>query len=123
MRKRHVTFPQDIVDLIEEAFQEDPELPFRFPSLVKPLERKYKRELSRELEQARAQASEQARAQNEIKVRQETLLRQMRHRFRDVPPGVVSRVESTAEGPMLDTWFERILDAHSLQEMGFDESG
>ena len=95
MGQTRLTFPQDIVDLIEDAFRKDPELPFRFPSL---------------------------RAPYEVKVRQEDLLRLLRHRFPDLPPRVVRQVESTTDLSTLDGWLEKILDTHSLQEMGFKES-
>jgi hypothetical protein len=46
----------------------------------------------------------------------------LRHRFGDLSPAVVRRIETLADVSTLDSWLVRILDAHSLEEMGFEES-
>ena len=118
MGQMRLTFPQDIVDLIEDAFRKDPELPMRFPSIRNAWERMHEESVQQRVqEQVR-----HTRGQDETKIRQEALLRQMRHRFPDLPPAVVQRVETTTEVPTLDAWLMKILDARSLEEMGFEKN-
>ena len=87
---------------MEEAFQRDPELPFRFLSLRNA----FRREL------------QQAVEQEGVRTRQEALLRLL---FGDLSPAVVRRIETMADVSTLDTWLVRILDAHRLEEMGLEE--
>jgi hypothetical protein len=52
------------------------------------------------------------------KGKRETLLRQLQHKFGDLPKRVTARIEATKSEAKLDALLDRILDANSLEEMG-----
>ncbi len=56
----------------------------------------------------------------EIKSRQTVLLRQLRNRFKTVPPAVQARIAETEDVPTLDAWLDRVLDAKKLADVGID---
>jgi len=52
-----------------------------------------------------------------VRTRQQTLVRLLQKRFDDVPPGVVSAVESTSDADQLDDWLDRLVTADTLDEL------
>ena len=52
-----------------------------------------------------------------IETRQQTLIRQLRRRFGDVPVSVVSAVESTTDVNQLDDWLDRLVTDDTLDEL------
>jgi hypothetical protein len=58
------------------------------------------------------------RQQGLVEGKRDSLLKQMRRRFGELPEGVVARIESISNADELDDLSFRILDARSLEEMG-----
>jgi hypothetical protein len=52
-----------------------------------------------------------------LRTRQQTLVRQLRKRFGNVPRGVVRAVESTADVAKLDDWLDRFATADTLDDL------
>ncbi len=52
-----------------------------------------------------------------VQTRQQTLVRQLRKRFRKVPASVVNTVESTTDVDQLDEWLDRFATADTLDEL------
>ncbi len=61
----------------------------------------------------------EGRTEAAIETRQQTLLRQLRRRFDDVPPEVTQAINATTATEQLDDWLDQVLTANSLEEMGF----
>jgi predicted transposase YdaD len=59
----------------------------------------------------------EGRAEEAARSRQQTLLRQLRVRFRKVPKGVERVILRTTEVAQLDSWLERIVACQSLSDM------
>ena len=74
---------------------------------------------AREAEQKAREAEQKGVARGEAKGRAETLLRLLRRRFHSVPPEMEVRVWE-ADGPQLDVWLDRILDAKALTDVFTD---
>lgn len=56
----------------------------------------------------------EARAEGQVVAKAETLLRQLRHRFGEVPTAAAARVRA-ADGDRLDAWLDRVIDAPTLE--------
>ena len=54
----------------------------------------------------------------ELKRARTILLRQMRKRFKKVPPKVEARITATSNMQDLEGWLDRIVDAKTLADMG-----
>ena len=52
-----------------------------------------------------------------IQVRQQTLVRQLRRRFEEVPAEIVRAVQATRDIDRLDQWLDRLVVASSLDEV------
>ena len=52
-----------------------------------------------------------------LRSEQQTLIRQLRRKFKEVPAAVVRRVERTNDRKQLESWLDQILSANSLAEM------
>ncbi|HUG93145.1 MAG TPA: Rpn family recombination-promoting nuclease/putative transposase [Planctomycetaceae bacterium] len=61
---------------------------------------------------------EEGRREEMARVRQQTLLRQLRRRFKDLPVDIVQAVESTQDIERLDTWLDRFATATCLEDVG-----
>ena len=59
----------------------------------------------------------EGRTEAAIETRQQTLVRQLRRRFGDVPASAVSAVEATTDVEQLDTWLDRLVTASTLDEL------
>ena len=59
----------------------------------------------------------EGRTEAAVETRQQTLIRQLRKRFGDVPRGVVRAVESTTDVARLDDWLDRLVIANTLDEL------
>jgi hypothetical protein len=68
------------------------------------------------------QGEETGREQGALRARQQTLLRQLRRRFGELPPPAVEVVEATHDVERLDEWLERILTAAAFDDMGIETS-
>jgi putative YhgA-like transposase len=70
-------------------------------------------------EALRDEGRAEGRAEEAVQLRQQTLLRQLRVRFRKVPKAVEGVVLATTDTAQLDGWLDRIVTATSLSDMGF----
>jgi hypothetical protein len=70
------------------------------------------------LERGRKEGQRKGERKAGLETRQQTLVRQLGRRFGDIPPEVVSAVESTADVDQLDTWLDRLVTASTLEELG-----
>jgi hypothetical protein len=52
-----------------------------------------------------------------LQTRRDILLRQLRMRFRNVPPKIAAAIAATDDIAQLDSWLNRILTARTLEEM------
>jgi len=59
----------------------------------------------------------EGRTEAAVGTRQQTLLRQLRRRFGDVPAGVVNTVQATSDVDQLDDWLDRLVTADTLDEL------
>jgi hypothetical protein len=60
---------------------------------------------------------EEGAAREAVRGRQQTLLRQLRLRFKRVPEGTVKRVENTTEVAQLDAWLDAFANARKLADV------
>jgi hypothetical protein len=69
------------------------------------------------MERGEQKGRTEGRIEASVKTRQQTLVRQLRKRFGDVPRGVVRAVESTSNVARLDDWLDRLVVANTLDEL------
>jgi hypothetical protein len=62
-------------------------------------------------------AFEEGIEQGEIRALRHILVRQLRKRFGQVPPGIVKRIKSTTDTPQLHRWLRRIVTVSTLKQM------
>jgi hypothetical protein len=55
-----------------------------------------------------------------LRSKRETLLRQLRLRFKRIPKGVETRIQSTRDSGQLDRWLDAVVTAESLADIPFD---
>lgn len=84
---------------IDEFFRKVPEAMQKVPSF----------------QEALAESQQQGALHNQ----QRTLLRLLRHKFGEVPEGIVKQIAAADNLEQLDQWLDRVLDAGSLAEMKF----
>jgi len=70
------------------------------------------------MERGERKGRTEGRTEAAIKTRQETLVRQLRKRFGDVPRGVVRAVQATTDVAQLDDWLDRFATADTLDDLG-----
>jgi hypothetical protein len=74
--------------------------------------------MAKTIAEALAQKGERrGRREGELRARRETLLRQLRHKFADLPFEIVETIETTQNVARLDEWLDRVLAADSLADM------
>ena len=61
---------------------------------------------------------DQGREEGEIKGKQQVLLRQLRKRFKKIPPDVKARIAATTDVHDLDAWLDKVVDADTLADVG-----
>jgi predicted transposase YdaD len=66
----------------------------------------------------RQEGREEGRREEAIRTRQQTLLRQLRARFPDVPQATTDVVNATRDVAQLDAWLDRVVSARNLDEVG-----
>ena len=64
-------------------------------------------------------AAEDARQMGERQAEQQTLIRLLQRKFGPLPESVISEIQGTMNTERLSAWLDQVLDATSLQEMGF----
>lgn len=69
------------------------------------------------MERGEQKGRAEGRTEAAVETRQQTLVRQLRKRFGDVPRGVVRAVESTIDVARLDDWLDRLVTADTLDEL------
>jgi len=69
------------------------------------------------LEQGKAQGIEQGIEQGEIRAKQEALLKLIRFQFESVPESVINQITLIQSLSRLDSLFERVLTAQTLDEI------
>ena len=74
------------------------------------------------LEEGREKGLEEGLERGELQARQQTLLRQARHKFGAIEPMWEQRIRDTTDVTLLDGWIEKILDVTSLQELAADRA-
>jgi hypothetical protein len=67
-------------------------------------------------EEGRIEGKEEGLEAGERRALASTLTRQVRLRFRDIPPEAVARIEAATK-PELERWLERILTAETLDDL------
>ena len=60
---------------------------------------------------------EEGKQEERIRSRQQTLLRQLRGKFGDVPKKTVQAIKATTEVKQLNTWLDRVVAVKTLEEM------
>jgi hypothetical protein len=63
------------------------------------------------------QGRERGRREEAVRTRQQTLLRQLRHKFGRIPARQVRRVESTEDVAQLDAWLDAFATAEALDDV------
>ena len=76
----------------------------------------------RGIEKGIVRGIEQGIEQGVVRGKRETLLRQLRLKFSDVPPPLQARIEALSDADELDRLSDRFVSASSLDEMGLSES-
>ena len=71
--------------------------------------------------QGKVEGREEGREEGIAQGKRDTLLRQLRHRFGELPEGVVAQIERIENPGELDALIDRALEARSLMEMGLME--
>jgi predicted transposase YdaD len=67
-------------------------------------------------EEGRIEGKEEGLEAGERRALASTLTRQVRLRFRDIPPEAIARIEAATK-PELERWLERILTAETLDDL------
>lgn len=60
---------------------------------------------------------EESRQEGQVRAVQDTLLRQLKNRFRTVPAKTARAVKATTDVKRLNAWLDRVLAAASLDDM------
>jgi hypothetical protein len=68
--------------------------------------------------EGRKEGRQKGRQEGEVHARRQTLLRQLRKRFGDLPAAVMAQVKRTTDLGQLDTWLEQVVVATTLAEVG-----
>jgi len=58
----------------------------------------------------------------EVTTRQQTLLRQLKRRFGEVPTSIVATIESTRDVQQLDRWLDQFVTAESFADIDFGDA-
>jgi len=58
-----------------------------------------------------------AKAEAALETRQQTLIRQLRRRFDDVPSEVTRAINATTATEQLDDWLDRLVTARTLEDL------
>jgi hypothetical protein len=61
---------------------------------------------------------DEGRAQGAVGALQQTLMRQLRLRFGELPAGMEQTIQSTRDSSRLDQWLNRFATASNLDEVG-----
>jgi hypothetical protein len=105
---------------------------YRVPSeraeLVSAIEKAAKTdEMRLEVDMARRtiadEIRDEGRVQGEVVASRRFLLRQLRQRFGDLPPALESRIEATENSEQLLAWFDRVMPAKTLADVGIPGAG
>src|SRR5262249_21771013 len=59
----------------------------------------------------------EGRKEGEIRGRKQTLLRQLRNRFGELPPETVDTIKAAEDIKQLDAWLDRVVSARTLGQM------
>ena len=73
--------------------------------------------------EGRMEGRTEGRTEAALETRQQTLVLLLRKRFRDVPPGVLSTVQSTTDIDQLDDWLDRFATASTLDDLNIPSAG
>jgi predicted transposase YdaD len=63
---------------------------------------------------------EEGAKEGAIKKSQQTLIRQLKRRFGDVPDDLSSAIRATSDPEQLDTWLDEVVTAETLEEVGIE---
>jgi hypothetical protein len=69
-------------------------------------------------DELRAQGRKEGRKEEAVRARQQTLLRQIRRRFGELPAETVTAVEAATSVEQLDSWLDRVITAATLVAVG-----
>ncbi len=72
----------------------------------------------REVEAMQKTMAQVLQEKGKLEGKRETLLRQLRKRFGDVPAEMLTTIETTNELPQFEEWLDAVLDAKTLEEVG-----
>jgi hypothetical protein len=73
-----------------------------------------------EVFEMRRTIADQLKEEGAINNRQQTLIRQLKRRFGDVPDDLSSTIRATNDPGQLDEWLDRFATAETLEEVGIE---
>jgi hypothetical protein len=95
--------------------------PTEWPSLQKAIEASVQTDEHRqEVFEMRRTIADELKEEGAIKKSQQTLIRQLKRRFGDVPDDLSSAIRATSDPEQLDTWLDEVVTAETLEEVGIE---
>jgi len=76
----------------------------------------------KELTQMSKTIADELKEEGGIATRQQTLIRQLKGRFGEVPTGVVAEIEATRDARQLDQWLDQVITAERLGDFNFGDT-
>ena len=114
-------YTPEILEIIDQIIQKFPDkLPKSAKRRAEFIEENARAAEKLAIERARKRGLKKGREEGELQARQQTLLRQARHKFGAIEPALEQRIQSTTDVTLLDRWIEKILDVTSFQELVSD---
>jgi truncated hemoglobin YjbI len=95
--------------------------PSEWPRLQQTIEASVQTDEHRqEVFEMRRTIADQLKEEGAINNRQQTLIRQLKRRFGDVPDDLSSTIRATNDPGQLDEWLDRFATAETLEEVGIE---
>ncbi len=99
--------------IIDQFFKETPEAIGKLPTFQEALTTTLKQGKQQGLQQGQQMGEQQGALHNEHRI----VLRQLQHRFKQVPNGIVQQIEATSDLDQLDEWLDQIIAAKEPGEI------
>jgi len=100
---------EDTWPIIDQFFREMPEAIGKLPT--------FQEALADSLKQGKQQGQEIGEQQGALHNEHRLVLRQLQRRFKQVPKGIVQKIEATSDLEQLDQWLVQIITAKELEEI------
>jgi hypothetical protein len=95
--------------------------PSEWPGLQKTIEASVQTDEHRqEIFEMKRTIADELKEEGAIKNSQETLIRQLKRRFGDVPDEVTSSIRATHDAEQLNAWLDQVVTAETLNEVGIE---